>query len=256
MFFPKLRRRAKWVFLALAIVFGGGFLVFNVGTGAGSGIGDYLADLFNRQPGTGGPSVDAAQERLAENPRDAQAQLDLARGFQSEGRTDEAIAAYERYTTTRPRDADALRTLASLYGLKAAEAQRRFEGASAEAQEARLQQQFAPSTPFAQAISENRIAESLATQADARAQAAQADAQRFAGLQTAVYQRVTLLVDDDPLLWLQFAQAAETAQQYDSAIAAYEEFLELAPDDPTAPQVQERIELLRSFAGTAGEQDE
>jgi tetratricopeptide (TPR) repeat protein len=256
MFFPKLRRRAKWVFLALAIVFGGGFLVFNVGTGAGSGIGDYLADLFNRQPGTGGPSVEDAQERLEENPRDAQAQLDLARAFQSEGRTDEAIAAYESYTTTRPRDADALRTLASLYGQKAAVAQRRFQSASGEAQEARLQQEFAPSTPFAQAISENRIAESLATEAEARAQAAQADAQRFASLQMEVYQRVTLLVDDDPLLWLQFAQAAETAQQYDSAIRAYEQFLDLAPDDPNAEPVRERIGLLRSFAGTAGDQDE
>ena len=105
-------------------------------------------------------------------------------------------------------------------------------------------------------ISENRIAESLATEAEARAQAAQADAQRFGSLQTEVYQRVTLLVDDDPLLWLQFAQAAETAQQYDSAITAYEQFLELAPDDPNAEPVRERIELLRSFAGTAGEQDE
>jgi predicted TPR repeat methyltransferase len=56
------------------------------------------------------------------------------------------------------------------------------------------------------------------------------------------------------LLWLQFAQAAETAAQYDSAITAYERFLELAPDDSSAQQVRDRIKLLRSFAGASGDQ--
>jgi predicted TPR repeat methyltransferase len=78
--------------------------------------------------------------------------------------------------------------------------------------------------------------------------------QRYGTLQTDVYQSLTLLVDDDPLLWLQFAQAAETAAQYDSAITAYERFLDLAPDDPSAPEVEQRIELLESFTGTSGDQ--
>lgn len=254
MFFPKLRRRAKWVFAVIALVFGLGFLVAGVGTGLGSGIGDYISDLFNRTPGVDGPSVEAARERLAENPSDAPAQLELARALQADGKTDEAILAYERYTATKPRDAEPLRTLASLYGLKSAEAQRRLEVASAEAQEARLGQEFAPSTPFSQAINENRISQSLASEAEARAQAAQQEAQRYATLQTGIYQRVTLLVDDDPLLWLQFAQAAETAQDYQSAITAYERFLDLSPDHPSAAQVKERIKLLESFAGTSGDQ--
>ena len=96
--------------------------------------------------------------------------------------------------------------------------------------------------------------ESVAGEAEARARAAQADAQRYGTLQTEVYQRLTLLVDDDPLLWLQFAQAAETAAQYDAAITAYERFLELAPDDSSAQQVRDRIKLLRSFAGASGDQ--
>jgi cytochrome c-type biogenesis protein CcmH/NrfG len=254
MFFPKLRRRAKWVFLLLAVVFLGGYLVFSVGTGAGSGIGDYLADIFNRQPGAGGPSVDDARERLAENPQDGAAQLELAQALQADGQTAEAIAAYERYTTSSPEDADALRALASLYGLEAAEAQRRFDQASGEAQAARLQQQFAPSTPFAQAVNENAIAESLAGEAEARAQAAQAQIQRYGSLQANVYQQLTLLVQDDPLLWLQFAQAAEAATQYETAISAYEQFLEISPDDPSARQVEERIKLLESFAGASGDQ--
>ena len=52
MFFPKLRRKAKWVFAFIALAFGLSFVVAGVGSGFGSGIGDYLSELFNRQPGT------------------------------------------------------------------------------------------------------------------------------------------------------------------------------------------------------------
>ena len=41
MFFPKLRRRAKWVFAFLALAFGIGFVAFGVGTGvSGTSLGD------------------------------------------------------------------------------------------------------------------------------------------------------------------------------------------------------------------------
>jgi tetratricopeptide (TPR) repeat protein len=252
MFFPKLRRRAKWVFLALAIAFAGGFVFFGVGAG-GSGIGDYFSDLFNRQPTAGAPDVENAEERVAENPNDPAAHLELARAYQADGQVDAAIGAYERYTSQRPRDTDALRALAALYAQKTAEAQRRAQAASAEAQAASLQQEFAPTDPFAQALAENRINESLSTAAEQRAQAAQQEAQRLARLQTAVYEDLTLLDDDDPLLFLQFAQAAEVAQDYESAVAAYESFLDLAPNDQSAPQVRERIKLLESLTGTTSQ---
>jgi tetratricopeptide (TPR) repeat protein len=230
MFFPKLRRRAKWVFLALAIAFAGGFLFFGVGAG-GSGIGDYFAELFNRTPSAGTPEVQA---------------------YQADGQISEAIASYERYRTLRPEDADALRALAALYGQRTAEAQERAERANAEAQAADLDQTFAPESPFVQEITGNRVSESVSALAQARAQTAQAEAQRYGALQTKVYEELTLLVPDDPLLFLQFAGAAEAAQDYESAIAAYERFLALAPDDPSAAQVRERIKLLESIIGTSG----
>jgi tetratricopeptide (TPR) repeat protein len=248
MFFPKLRRRAKWVFLLLAIAFAGGFIFFGVGAG-GSGIGDYFSDLFNRQAGTGAPDVEAAEERVAENPNDPAARLELARAYQADGQVDAAIGAFERYTSQTPRDTDALSALAALYAQKVQAAQRRAEAATAEATEASLQQQFAPTDPFTQALAENRINESLSTAAEERAQTAQAEAQRLARQQMAVYEELTLLVEDDPLVFLQFAQAAEVAQDYETAIAAYENFLEQAPDDQSAEQVRERIKLLRPFAG-------
>ena len=42
MFFPRLRRHAKWMFVLLAVFFAGGFVIFGVGAG-GTGIGDILS---------------------------------------------------------------------------------------------------------------------------------------------------------------------------------------------------------------------
>jgi hypothetical protein len=101
MFFPKLRRRAKWVFLLLAIAFAIGFVAFGVGTGVGgTSIGDVLRDLIGRQSTAG--SLEDVQKKAQENPKDADAQLAYANGLQARGRTQEAIAALEAYTY-RPR---------------------------------------------------------------------------------------------------------------------------------------------------------
>jgi tetratricopeptide (TPR) repeat protein len=253
MFFPKLRRRAKWVFLALAIAFAGGFLFFGVGAG-GSGIGDYFSDLFNRQPTAGGgPSLEEARERAAKNPADADAQLELATALQAEGRTEEAIVALERYTALKPRDPEVMRTLAALYGSVANEALTRAQRLEGEAQAASIQSQFAPQdSPFAQALTQDQITGALSAQASEQAQEARTRGQRYASLQTSVYERLTGLVRDDPLLFLQYGQAAETAGEYETALTAYRRFLELAPDDPTAEQVKSRIDLLKPLAEGSG----
>ena len=251
-FFPKLRRRAKWVFLLLAIAFGGGFLIFGVGAG-GSGIGDYVADLLNRPVSTDGPGLEEAREAVAENPENAQARLALARAAQREGQIDEAIGAYERYRAIRPRDEDALRSLSALYGQKVAEAQRRAAVATNEAQEASLPQTFAPEdSPFLQEITGNAISERVSARAEARAQAANAEAQRLSNLQLDIYRDLILLVDDEPLLFLQLAQASENAQDYESAVAAYEQFLELAPNNPNAEQIEQRVDALKTFIEQTG----
>jgi tetratricopeptide (TPR) repeat protein len=252
MFFSRLRRQAKWVFAFIALIFALGFLVAGVGTGLGSGLGDYISDLLNREASTG-TSLGDAREQARENPQDAQAQLELSRAAQSEGLTQEAISALERYRNLKPRDTDALQTLASLYGALVNEALRDAQVADAEAAEANIQAQLVPeNSEFARALADDKITGTLSAQATERATAAQEEARSYARLQVAVYQDLTLLLDDDPLVYLQFGQAAETAGDYDSAIAAYERFVELAPDDPTTKQVKERIKLLEPFAESSG----
>ncbi len=257
MFFPKLRRRAKWVFLFLAIAFAGSFVFFGVGAG-GSGIGDYLSDLLNRQPSTGAPALDDAQEAVADNPNDPQAQLDLARAAQAEGDIPLAVAAYEEFRTMRPRDVDALRALSALYGRQISDAQQRAQIASVQAAEANLPNTLAPEdSDLLQEITGNSLTEAVSQEAEARATAANAEVQRLSLLQFGVFEELTLLVDDDPLLWLQFAGAAETSQDYESAVTAYETYLELQPNSPQAEQIQERIDALEALvpATPQGESD-
>ena len=172
MFFPKLRRRAKWVFLFLAVIFAASFVFFGVGAG-GSGIGDYISDLLNRQPSTGAPSLDDAKQEVADNPNDPEAQLDLARAAQAEGDIPLAISAYEQYRTMRPQDSDALRALSALYGRQISEAQQRAQIASVEAAEANLPNTLAPDdSRLLQEITGNRLTEAVSSEAEARANAA------------------------------------------------------------------------------------
>src|ERR671936_494967 len=91
MFFPKLRPRAKWVFLLLAIAFAIGFVAFGVGTGvSGTSIGDVLRDIIGKQ--SAGGSLDDAREEALAHPQDAEAQLAYANALQTAGQTHEAIS--------------------------------------------------------------------------------------------------------------------------------------------------------------------
>jgi len=123
MFFPRLRRHAKWMFLFLAIVFALGFVGFGVGAG-GVGFGDIIR---NAAGGSGTPSVSDAEKRVLDNPKDAQAFKDLSTAQQAAGNTDGAIEALQSYTQLRPKNTDALRELAALYLQQASAAQERAQ---------------------------------------------------------------------------------------------------------------------------------
>src|SRR5690242_21387731 len=89
MFFPRLRNQAKWVFVLLIVVFAGGFIFLGVGSG-GLDLGQLMRDAFGRG-GSSGPSISAAQKKVAERPFNAQYKKELAQAYENKGRTDEAI---------------------------------------------------------------------------------------------------------------------------------------------------------------------
>jgi tetratricopeptide (TPR) repeat protein len=246
MFFPKLRRRAKWVFLLLALAFGIGFVAFGVGTGVGgTSIGDVLRDIIGQRSASS--SLDDAQKKAQENPRDADAQLAYANALQARGRTQEAIAALEAYTSLQPKDTDALRQLANLWGSLASKARDEQQLAAAQASEANASASIAnPNSPFLQDVEQNKIAQTLAEQANARASAAGQRAQQASAREQKVYEQLTLLIPDDPSVFLSLGFAAQQANDLKSAVAAYEQFLKLAPDDPSAATVKQQLQFLKA----------
>ena len=253
MFFPRLRRRAKWVFLLLAICFALAFVVAGVGTGLGSGLGDYLSDLFNRQPGAAGPSAESARERLEKNPSDADAHLELANALQADGKTDEAITALERYTALKSNDSDALQQLAGLYLVKAGEAEARAQAARIEAARAYFSNELQPpNSKIAKSLGRDPITEFVRQETTQEYTAALTAAQEAYRKEAAVWQRLTKLEPDEAGFYLELGRSSAQARDTKAAIAAYERYLELAPDSADAPQIRQLIKELRKQEAAGG----
>jgi tetratricopeptide (TPR) repeat protein len=249
MFFPRLRRRAKWVFLALAVAFALGFVGFGVGAG-GSGIGDYLSDLLNRQPSTGGQSAQDARERVKENPKDADAHLDLANALQAEGDTDGAISALEGYIALRAKDADALQQLAGLYLIKAGEAEQRLNAVQIEAQRAGFGDELLdPNGKLAKGLDPSPITTALREDTNERYQEAFTSAQSAYRKEADIWRRLTALDPEEPSFFIELGRSSQLAGDSAGAILAYNRYLELSPDAPNKAQIKNLIKQLQLQAG-------
>ena len=60
------------------------------------------------------------------------------------------------------------------------------------------------------------------------------------------YRRIAQATPRDPQAQLQLAQTAQSAADYQTAVAAYKEFLRLAPDDQNAPFVRQQVKQLEA----------
>jgi tetratricopeptide (TPR) repeat protein len=250
MFFPRLRRQAKWMFVFLALVFGGGFVVFGVGSNLPSGLGDILQDVTHDSA----PSVDDARDRVRENPRGPAALLALSDALQQNQRPEEAIAPLKRYVELRPRDEDALRELAGLHSAKANRLSDRANLAALDYQEASTGQLVQPKLTgkAAQAFFQNgQIEQAALTSASERYTEFLQQQQTAAKNAQRTYGRIARLAPRDPQVQLLLASAAEQGGNVDAAIAAYERFLKLAPEDSSAPAVKRTLRDLRKQAKSA-----
>jgi tetratricopeptide (TPR) repeat protein len=248
LFFARLRRHAKWMFVFLALVFAFGFVLFGIGAG-GTGLGDIL-----RGTGGGGgdtPSVSEARKATEENPKDAAAWRELSTALQTQGDSDEAIQALTQYVDLRPKDTEALRELGGLY---LAQGRSKTE----EAQLAQYRASFAaggadaipgPTAADGNPLFTDPITSAIQTRASGSVQAAASAAQTAYGEAVNVYKRLVKVAPKDPNVQLELAQAAQQAGDRTAAIAAYTAFLKLAPDDPNAPIVRQQLEQLTGSAG-------
>lgn len=248
----KLRNRAKFVFVFLAVTFAASFVLFGVGTGFG-GLQDIL--LQERAVG-GGPSESDARDRIEANPRDAQAWRDLATALQNQGNSDESLVPLARYVDLRPRDAEAQRELAGLYLQDAEQWRRRAQAAQIALQNDVPGSTFQPpsSSKVGQALSDDPLAQALSARHNETLNEAFTNMTQSYTKAVIAYQAVARAHPNDASVQFELAQTAEAAGDLPTAIAGYKRFVELAPEDSAVDAVKERIELLeqQASAGSGG----
>jgi tetratricopeptide (TPR) repeat protein len=243
MFFPRLRRQAKWVFFLLAIVFAGGFVFFGVGSGS-TGIGDLLRGNFNIF-GSGGTNISSgvkkALERTKDHPRDPEAWDALATAYQTDGKLDQANKALERVIALRPNDVDALQRVAGYYENRATEK-------DAEARRLLAQAPLtigtvlgvSPDSQVGQLLGQDLVAQHLSQKTSSLV----AETNSALRKDEQLYRRIAKLQPDDVNTQFHFAQLADFLGDRKPAIAAYKKVIKLAPSDPSAQQAKQRLAQL------------
>jgi cytochrome c-type biogenesis protein CcmH/NrfG len=247
LFFSRLRRHAKWVYVLLAVVFAAGFVLFGVGsgsTGMGDSLSNFFGDIFNRSASTS--SVGGLQKKTREHPTDAKAWLDLAEAQEQKDDLDGAIVSLTRYTDLRPRDGDRLSELGGLYLRQADNYAQQYVTAQSQASSLKPSDTFEPSSgsPLAQALDDPiDAAVSTSTSTDTTdAYTKYTDTQAKA---VVVYKKLVGLNPKDATNQYRLAQVAQAANNKAEAIAAYTAFLKLAPNDSLAPAAKKALTQLK-----------
>jgi cytochrome c-type biogenesis protein CcmH/NrfG len=246
MFFPRLRRQAKWVFVFLALVFAVGFVIFGVGSGGGVGLGD----LFNNNSSSSknAASESDARKKIKQNPKDAAAYRELATALSNKGDLSGAIAALRTYTRLRPKDVAALNDLAGFYTSQGTKLAGQASAAQTAAAATTAGAIFGPlQVGKTQLLPEDVISSSISQEAQTRS------TDLFTAQQNAfknaenTFQQIVKITPKDATAQLNLGQAAEQAGDTAAAISAYTSFVKLAPNDSTTPIVKQRIkQLLKS----------
>jgi len=245
LFFTKIRKRAKWVFVFLALAFAVGFVVFGVGTSGGGGIGDILQ---GRSSSPSGPSVDDAQKKVDANPRDPAALRELATALQNDARSDDAIPILERYSRLKPQDADALNELATLYQARAARLRGQAQLAQLRVQLAAPERDILPAstTPLGKALGTMPISNAVSTAAQQQFNQKLTQMQGAYRQAEQVYERIVVLQPENAAAQRELGYAAVYASDNATATTAFKRFLELAPDDPEAPLIKQQLKQLEA----------
>jgi tetratricopeptide (TPR) repeat protein len=240
LFFSRLRRQAKFMYVVLAVLFAATFAFLGVGSGS-SGLSNLFSGL-SIFGGGGSSSISKAQKEVSTNP--AKGYRDLATAYEQRGDTVNALSALQSYTALRKKDANAW---AELGGLQLAQAQTfatQYQDAAAAQAAAAPSQPFLPTGTLATAIGTNPIEQ-------ASAQAAGGVANSFyqsavAAYQSALtsYKTVAKLRPNDANAQFQVASTAQDVGDYTTAVAAYKKYLKLNPETTQRSQIEQLIKQL------------
>ena len=256
LFFARLRRHTKWMFVLLALVFAVGFVAFGVGSGSTGvgGIGDIFNSVFGGSTSGTDSRIKSDQKKLAANPGDVQTAIDLSTLYQQKQQTAQALATLNQAAKTKPKNLDLLNAIAGIYRNETSTAR---NDASA-AQDALSSRAVTPpgldiNSSLGQALGADPLTQQLRSNAT----------QAFSKLTTAysktenAYRDVALAArgtPQEPNAQLALAGVAVeavqiTGQQTDILVAvnAYKRYLKLEPKGVSSNQARQTLAQLQSF---------
>jgi tetratricopeptide (TPR) repeat protein len=221
----------------MVIVFVVGFTFLGVGSG-GLDLQSLVQDVFGSKGG-GGTSVSKAQAETRKHPNDPQAWKKLATALQGKGRTDEAIAALEKYMTLRPNDTGQLQTLAQLERGQAAGALQAAQIASTNQNLAGAGSTFGNTQLSGSDPIQSAVASRASSQATSAFAAYRTDSQRYLGTLKSLAK-----LAHDSFSYTQLAQAAAQFGNTALAIASYKTALRLEKDPRVRAQIRAQVKSL------------
>ena len=238
----RLRRQAKVAYVILAVLFAATFAFLGVGSGS-SGLDQLFSNLnlFHHH----GTSLSKALSEVKKRPQDPKAFRDLATAYESKGDSANSIDALQQYTTLRPKDAKAWSELAGLQLSQAQNLVTQYQGAAENQKLATPSQPFLPGGNLGQALGTNPIEKAVSNQASATTSDLLQRAQTGYSNAVQSYKQVAKLRPASADAQFQLAQAAQTAGDAATAVAAYKAYLKLNPDSSSAGQIRQLIKQLQ-----------
>lgn len=249
LFFSRLRRHAKIVYVLLALVFVFSFVLLGVGSGS-NGISDALQNFFGSNNGSSlGSQISDKQKAVAQSPKDVNLYLDLAGLYQSDNQEANALATLRRARQVAPQNLDVIARIASIYGAQAGRAGDNYRAVFAVySQNVTNAPGLDTSSPLGQALTSDPYTQGLQTQLNDAYTKVTTAYQKVAGVYKQAAQ-VAKGTSDEPNALLQWASAAQSANDVTTAIAAYQQFLKVAPDNANAPAVRQTLAQLQASLG-------
>jgi tetratricopeptide (TPR) repeat protein len=241
LFFMRLRRRQKWVFLALAIIFGVTFAAVGVGSGAGGG----LQQVWNGILGNGGDPVGKAQSEIKTNP--AKGYKDLANAYVTKNDLGNAIIAMQSYLKIKKHDSNAWAQLGGYQKQQgdtaASEYQQVLQSGQLQSPGSALQ----PQGPLGTQLGTNPIDQFYAQQNQTTS--GPLYQQALAGYQGSLTAfenaaKYASRATRPELLLSGVFPAAQLAGQTKVALRALQHYVQLAPNSPTLTQIEAQCKQL------------
>jgi hypothetical protein len=240
LFFSRLRRKQKWVFAALAIVFAISFVALGVGSGNGSG----LQGLYNSLLGTGTDAVGQAKGEIKSNPK--KGYQDLANAYVAKSDLTDAVSALTSYLALKPKDSSLWAQLGGYQKQIGDTAAQQYQQILQSSQLQAPGSIFQPTGALAGKLGSNPIDDYYTQQTQAQTQPLlQKAIGAYKGSLTAFQKAAkyaTGTTRADMLLLV--AQAAQLAGNTTASLAALQRYVKLAPNSANIQQIEAQCKQL------------